>query len=55
MYPKSLKKLFRHMKYLQYLFKNFLENKLWKYITGFRKSNAKQHSSIAMPGKWNKT
>ena len=33
---------------------NFMENKISKCVTGFRKSHGTQHSLIAMPEKWKK-
>ena len=31
-----------------------MENKIWKFVTGFRKSHGAQHSLIVMLKKWKK-
>ena len=43
-------KIFKRILYAQ--INNSMENKLSKYVTGFRKSHGKQHSLMIMLEKW---
>ena len=45
-------KVFERVTYKQ--IDNFMENKILKCVTGFRKLHASQHSLIVMPEKWKK-
>ena len=47
-----ISKVFERVLYKQ--INNFMENKISKCVTGFRKSHGTQHSLIAMLEKWKK-